>query len=216
MYARIDNGAIVEWGEQAVQPPLTIRQEFAGPATIQNALGQTVEIIEGETRSVEIVNPEPQRDWRPLVQEWPEFDRVTHQVGNPVDTIEATRVLRTWPVTARALSKADLAAYAAAKRYAVEIGGCSWSGHFVQTDRDSQAKLIAEFVAIGAGLRADPSAWKFANGFAFVSNADMGAVILAARTHIAACFAKEAEVLAAIQDGTMTTTAQIDAAPWPG
>lgn len=105
-----------------------------------------------------------------------------------------------------------LKAYAGNVRWRREVGGCDWNGHTVQTDRDSQSKLIAEFVAIGAGLRTDPSPWKFAGGFAVVSNADMGAVIMAARTHIAQCFALEQTVIAAIDAGTVTTRAQIDSA----
>ncbi len=109
-----------------------------------------------------------------------------------------------------------LRAYAAAKRWEVETGGCIWSTYTIATDRDSQAKLIAEFVSIGAGLRIDPSPWKFANAvFVSLSNTDMGAVIMAARTHIAACFAAEAAVLAAITAGTITTRDAIDAWAWP-
>ena len=109
-------------------------------------------------------------------------------------------------------AKARLTAYAAARRYAVETGGCAWSGHTVQTDRESQSKLIAEFVAIGASLRTDPSPWKMADGFASLTNAQMLAVIAAARAHIAAAFAAEAAAVASITAGTITTTAEIDAA----
>jgi len=43
----------------------------------------------------------------------------------------------------------------------------------------------------------------------------MGAVILAARAHVSACFAKEQEVIADIEATTITTFAEIDAADWP-
>lgn len=106
----------------------------------------------------------------------------------------------------------ELVSYAAAKRYSREISGCVWNGHPVATDRDSQAKLMAEFVAISAGLRADPSPWKFADGsFLSVSNAEMSAICLAARAHIAGAFAIEAEAVAAINAGTITGTTAIDA-----
>lgn len=132
-----------------------------------------------------------------------------------------TRCLRSWstdgppepelePLSPEA-QRAALVSYAAQRRWQKETGGCSWGLHQVRTDRDSQAKLIAEFVAIQAGVRPDPSPWKFADGFALVSNMDMGAVILAVRAHIAAVFAKEAEIVSGIEAGTITDTATIDA-----
>lgn len=107
-----------------------------------------------------------------------------------------------------------LTSYAATVRWQREVGGTTWNGRPVDTDRESgQPKLLAEFVAISAGLRTDPSPWKFANGeFVSLSNADMGALCLAVRNFIAAQFAIEATVLAAIEAGTVTTTAEIDTA----
>lgn len=117
-----------------------------------------------------------------------------------------------------AVPAVDLPAYTADKRWRVETGGCEvpGGGRFA-TDRDSQAKLLAEMVAIGAGMRADPSYWKLADGaFASLSNAQMLAAIGAVRKHIAIAFAVEAGTLAAINAGSITTTDEVDAAPWPG
>lgn len=112
--------------------------------------------------------------------------------------------------------KTTLREYAANKRWQVEIGGVAWDGHVVATDRESQTKLLAEFVAIGAGLRTDPSPWKFNdNYFPSLSNAEMASVIQAARSHIAAAFAVEKTLLAAIESGVITHTFQIDGANWP-
>lgn len=111
--------------------------------------------------------------------------------------------------------KARLLAKAAEKRWQVEVGGTSWSGHGVATDRASQSKLLAEFVAIGAGLRADPSPWKFKDGFASVSNADMTQVVVTARTHVANCFAVEGQLEADIVSGSITEDGAINAASWP-
>jgi len=111
----------------------------------------------------------------------------------------------------------DLASYAADKRYEVETGGFyDGAGRRFATDRDSQGKLVAEMVALQSGLRADPSGWKLmGDGFVLLTNVEMLAVIIAARGHIADAFATEAAVLAGITAGTITTTAQIDAAAWP-
>lgn len=49
-------------------------------------------------------------DWRPLAIQYPEYDRATHQVGNPIDLIEADQVTRTWTVTTRARDAASVKA----------------------------------------------------------------------------------------------------------
>lgn len=111
-------------------------------------------------------------------------------------------------------TKDQLAAYAAAVRYNKEVAGVPWrDGLVIQTDRESQSKMLSEFVAIGAGLRPEPSPWKFAdNKFANLSNADMSAVCLAGRAHVADAFASEDTVQAEIAAGTFTTFSQIDTA----
>jgi hypothetical protein len=109
----------------------------------------------------------------------------------------------------------ELRALAALQRYDVEVGGCEWGDHVINTDRDSQSKLIAEMVAIGAGLRQSASPWKMRHGFVALSNDDMMSVIAAARGHIAAAFAAEAAVVTGIDNGTITTVAQIREANWP-
>ncbi len=108
----------------------------------------------------------------------------------------------------------ELIAYNAAARWRKEIAGVAWGGHIIDTDRESgQSKLLAEFVAIAGGLRADPSPWKFlGDDWADLSNADMSAVCLAGRDHVAAQFAIERINKAAIDAGTLTTFAEIDAA----
>ena len=84
MFALIENGSIVRWHTDAMQPPLTI----------QDADG------------LEMPNPEPQKDFRPLVIQWPEHNKATHQAGDPTDTVEADRVLRTWVVAPRTMPPA--------------------------------------------------------------------------------------------------------------
>lgn len=110
-------------------------------------------------------------------------------------------------------TKQDLAEYAAHQRWQKEIGGMIWNGWPVHTDRESQSKIIAERLAIEAGERADPDGWKFADGsFRLVSNEEFISLSNAIRQHVRDCFAMEALVLAQIEAGAITTTAQIDAA----
>lgn len=110
----------------------------------------------------------------------------------------------------------NLYEYTADKRWYVEVGGTTWAGKHVATDRDSQGKLLAEFVAITNEIRMDPSPWKFGDGqFELISNEDMLGIILTARSHIANSFAIEAYVLNEIASNNITTTEEVDQASWP-
>ena len=108
--------------------------------------------------------------------------------------------------------KAQLIAYAAARRYEKEIGGMTWNDWPVHTDRESQGKIIAERLAVEAGEREDPDGWKFADGvFRMVSNTDFVSLSNAVRDHVRAAFAVEAAVLMQIEAGIITSEAEIDA-----
>ena len=198
------------------------------PAITEERDGETVEIEPARTISVLVVGAVyrdetieemitrlvaaghmPDLPWtrHMIVADFPPGEHATHW------TVD-------WPtgaVTRLGPSAAELRAYAADKRYRVEIGGClDPAGRAIATDRDSQTKLLAEMVALGAGMRIDPSGWKLlGNGFVMLANAEMLAAIGSARMHITTAFATEAAVLGQIESGSVTTFAQIDAAEWP-
>lgn len=103
--------------------------------------------------------------------------------------------------------------YAAAKRWEKEVGGTVWNGWPVLSDRESQSKIIAEAVAIEKGERADGDPWKFADGeFRSLTNEQMDDLAAAVRLHVRNSYGIEAQVLAAIEAGSITTEAQINAA----
>lgn len=107
----------------------------------------------------------------------------------------------------------DLPAYAAAKRWEREVSGTVWNGWPVLSDRESQSKIIAEAVAIEKGERVDGDPWKFADGeFRPLTNAQMDDLAAAVRMHVRNSYGIEAQVLASIEAGAITTEAQIDAA----
>jgi hypothetical protein len=109
----------------------------------------------------------------------------------------------------------DLVAYAAQKRWEVETGGIMVAGVPVATDDRSKIMII------GARVKADADAnfttqWKLPSGdFLTIDAATLIAISDAVLAHVDACFAVEATVLAGIAAGTITTTANIDAAAWP-
>lgn len=111
---------------------------------------------------------------------------------------------------------AELTSYAAGKRFLLETGGYTFNGHSISTDRDSQSKIGNVAVAatvVGSSFSTD---WKCSDGTFFTLNqADAIAMATAVMTFVSACFATEASVVAAINAGTTTTTAEIDAASWP-
>lgn len=103
--------------------------------------------------------------------------------------------------------------YAAAKRWEREVSGTVWNGWPVLSDRESQSKIIAEAVAIEKGERVDGDPWKFADGeFRPLTNEQMDDLAAAVRLHVRNSYGIEAQVLAAIDAGDITTEAQIDAA----
>ncbi|KAB2655872.1 DUF4376 domain-containing protein [Brucella tritici] len=102
--------------------------------------------------------------------------------------------------------------YAAAKRWEKEVGGIEINGLTVATDDRSKTMISGARVAAMANPEFT-TAWKGAGG-EFVP-LDANAVIAisdAVLAHVSYCFATEAQVLAAIEGGSITTEAQIDAA----
>ncbi|MGU3665795.1 DUF4376 domain-containing protein [Methylobacterium sp. A49B] len=117
---------------------------------------------------------------------------------------------------AAAAAIAELTAYAAAKRFAVETGGIVVGGASVATDRDSQAMIgnaFAYVTASGAGS----VRFKASSGWVTLSADQVKALALAVGAHVQAAFAAEDDLDAAINASppTVTTAAQIDAAAWP-
>jgi hypothetical protein len=107
----------------------------------------------------------------------------------------------------------NLPAYAASRRYLREVGGITWEGHPISTDRESQNKLLAEYVAVFTNQRIDPSYWKMADGsFVPLTNTQMSALALAVKEHVRDAFFREGMTLGGISGGTITTTQQIDEA----
>lgn len=110
-------------------------------------------------------------------------------------------------------AKAALIDYLKDLRWQREQAGTVWNGWPIHTDDRSQGKYLAELQAIALDDRVDGDLWKFADGlFRPVPNADFPALAKAARAHVRTMFGIEATVLAAIEAGMITTTAEVDAA----
>lgn len=121
---------------------------------------------------------------------------------------------------APAATPAELAAAAiATRRYTAEVAGIQWQGYGIATDRDSQNKVDKEDRAVDKAMREDGKGWKcldLSTGqvvFRPTSNVEMRAIAAAVYAYVSACFAREAELLAALAEGTYTD--EMLAEGWP-
>jgi len=108
----------------------------------------------------------------------------------------------------------DLVAYAANKRWRVETGGIMVGGMPVATDRESQSLITGAH----AYVLANPDVtikYKSGAGFVELDAPTVTSVATAVAAHVQACFAAEADVVAAIQRGGVLTLDDVDAWPWP-
>ena len=100
----------------------------------------------------------------------------------------------------------------AARRYQVETGGVTVKGVQINTDRDSQSLLTG--AAFAASL--DPGyhiKWKAATGFVDLTGEQILGIASQVRAFVQACFNREAELLGAVADGSITV--QMLEEGWP-
>lgn len=91
----------------------------------------------------------------------------------------------------------------AAARFIAETAGISAGGRIVDTGRDSQGLITG--AAFAASLNpAYVCRWKTPAGFVELDAPTLIDTASAVRTHVQACFDREAELLDALADGTFT------------
>lgn len=114
---------------------------------------------------------------------------------------------------------AELLAYAADKRWRVEIGGLVLpSSAAIATDRETQSKLTAACIKASADSGYVVANWKLGPGI--FTALDAGTIIAigdAVASHVQAAFDAEAAVSAGVlaDPPTITTFAEIETAGWP-
>lgn len=92
----------------------------------------------------------------------------------------------------------------AARRFQVETGGVTVEGVQINTDRDSQSLLTG--AAFAASL--DPGyhiKWKAATGFVDLTGEQILGIASQVRAFVQACFNREAKLLGAVADGSITS-----------
>ena len=101
------------------------------------------------------------------------------------------------------LPEPDYPAVIAYRRWQAEVGGITLNG--VHIDTDDRSKLLINGAALEATL--DPEyvmQWKVGGGFVQLTGAQVIGIARALRAHVQACFDREAKLLAALADGTLT------------
>lgn len=95
----------------------------------------------------------------------------------------------------------DVAQRIAATRYGHEVGGTTVEGMRIDTSRDSQQLVTG--AALAALMDSSYSCnFKTANGYVLLGAELLKAVASAVRAHVQGCFDREAELLAAVADGS--------------
>lgn len=100
----------------------------------------------------------------------------------------------------------------ASRRYEAEIAGITLNE--LQINTDDRSKLLINGAALEATI--DPAysmPWKTPTGFVDLTGEQVIAIARAVRAHVQACFDREAELLVALEAGTLTA-AMLDEG-WP-
>lgn len=138
----------------------------------------------------------------------------------PEELEHPVRAFMSGPMAAAvtAQRQAALVSYAADKRWRVQVGGTALPPPFtgtVQTDDATRATIAQTLQSIDLGIVSEPVVWKLPSGFVSLSRSDLVAIARLIGQHVQACFDMEADVVASIRLGAITTNAAIEAAGWP-
>jgi hypothetical protein len=114
------------------------------------------------------------------------------------------------------IGKDALKAAAAAKRYALETGGFTFSGSHVDTDRDTQDRITQANVLAANDQTLTEIAWKASTGFVVTPVAMLHAIGIAVGRFVQACYAAENTIGGLIDAGTIADEVAIEAwGGWP-
>ena len=119
------------------------------------------------------------------------------------------------PPAAVPLTKDQLAAYAANKRYQAMVAGVTVNGLTVPGDDTSQNRLKQASDGIAAGTLAEPLDFVVGLVSVQLTKSQIDAIRAALLLETQAAFAMQATAVAAINAGTITTTDQINLLNWP-
>lgn len=197
-----------------IYKPNTPNQLIVGawPKRVTTPDGKT---IEGFNKAVEAGNINPNDyDWWELTPDNSTPARIqTQSTSTYTKNGNVYEEQKTYSLAAN--FKDILSDYITEKRYEKEIGGLEVNGLTIKTDRESQSMIIGATVLIGDG---ETLKWKTEAGFVDLSGAQIKAIATLVRNHIQACFNREAELLAELENVTEETALAFEQAVtlfWP-
>lgn len=112
-------------------------------------------------------------------------------------------------VTIRPYTAEELIDYASGRRWQVETGGITINGATIDTSRESQAMISGAYNY----SQANPGEiikFKASSGWIDLDAATVAMIAMVVGEHVQSCFAKESAIVAAINNGTITTVAEVD------
>lgn len=159
-----------------------------------------------------------QGNWRPVVE-------TGHQTADPYAevryisalNVNGSDVQMVWGKVAlpEPYVRMRLKEYAAAVRWAKTQGGVTLPGGMViDTSEASKTKIDQALALLEKGWAMTLN-WKTRNNWLTLDLATMTAIAQAVAAHEQACFDAEQAVTSAIDAGTVSTKAGVDAYPWP-
>lgn len=158
----------------------------------------------------------PEEDQSPALGEFERYSDETMTVDAERRVVVVVREVVPWSseeiAEAQAIQRTEIAQQIAARRWQAETAGIDVAGMHVDTD--DRSKLLINGAALEAMIDPDyVMQWKTPMGFVELAGAQVLAVARAVRAHVQACFDREAELLAAVADGSITDQMLQDG--WP-
>lgn len=107
-------------------------------------------------------------------------------------------------------SKDQLTAYAAMKRWELEVAGTRYDSVDLRTDRTSRTSIDQTLIYLNAQQNKATVNWKTLDGFQKWDKDKLGAASAAINAHVQKAFDTEQKAQAGVADGTIKSTKQID------
>ena len=170
-------------------------------------MAKNLPLIDSTGLVINVIHLEDGAEWTP-----PDGHTLGIEGGAIGDTWDGAQYVKPSPPT---ITKADLAAYAADKRYRVMCSGISFGGVTIPGDDISQLRIGRARDDLASHVLTEPISVNLGLVSIQATAAQITAIANGLSVKTQAAWTVQGTVIAAINAETITTTAQIDAAPWP-
>lgn len=112
-------------------------------------------------------------------------------------------------------SKEQLAAHANFKQWVLATGGFTVGSLTFATDATSQSLITGKALRLQQAGAPESVNWQFSSGYSEIASADFISSSIKIADFVQATFDALQTVLSGVEDGTITTIEEVDAATWP-